>query len=149
MKTRITVALLALALAMNTEAGGRRRVTAVSPTSPALSVVFVDGELLDAGTIASNGRKKKSTTTTRNVTLRIGAASRESRGTATLRAFLEVPDPRCTIRIDGIVLGAAPRVIQRHAPIGIAVTHRIEIEVPHSAAEGPLQTAIGWEITTE
>lgn len=135
------VLVLCFAVALPLEAGGRRRVLAVSPPSGELSLTFTGGELLDAGAIA--GR------TARKVTLRIGAASREPRGTATVRAYLTVPDPRCTIRVDGIVLGAAPRVVRRNAPVGIPFTHRIEIEVPPAAAEGPLQTSIGWEVTSE
>jgi len=142
-KSRLAVlsAILALTLTLNLNAGGRRRVLAASPLSSGLALVFLGGELLDAGPVA--GR------TTNTVRLRIGPPSREPRGTATVRAYLEVPDPRCVVRIDGIVLGAAPRVIRRHAAVGIPLTYRIDIEVPPAAAEGPLQTSIGWEITTE
>lgn len=129
-------------------AGGRRRVLAASPASSDVSLVFLDSTLVEIGTIASPGSRRPAVTK-KTITMRIGAASREPRGTATLRAFLESPDPRCTVRIDGIPLSAAPRVIQRHAPIGIPFTHRLELEVPLSVSEGPLHTAIGWEITTE
>lgn len=136
-------ALLALCLAVASpvEGRGRRRVLAVSPPSAGLSLTFTGGELLDAGSI--QGR------TVRKVAMRIGAATREPRGTATVRAFLETSDMRCTVRVNGIVLGTAPRVIRRNVPIGIPFTHRIEIDVPPEAAEGPLQTSIGWEVTTE
>ena len=133
--------LICLTIATQLEARGRRRVLAVSPPSDELSLTFIGGELLDAGSVA--GR------TARKVTLRLGAPSREARGTATVRAYLTAPDPRCTIRIDGVVLTTAPRVVRRNAPVGIPFTHRIEIEVPPTAAEGPLQAGIGWEVTGE
>lgn len=149
MSTRTTSSLaavsallaLCLAAASPVEGRGRRRVLAVSPPSADLSLTFIGGELLDAGAI--RGR------TARKVTMRIGPASREPLGTATVRAFLETADARCTIRIDGIPLGTAPRVIRRNVPVGIPFTHRIEIDVPPEAAEGPLQTSIAWEVTTE
>ncbi|HYH08763.1 MAG TPA: hypothetical protein VEK11_17045 [Thermoanaerobaculia bacterium] len=122
---------------------------AVSPLSSDLSITFLEGPVVDAGVIVWRGGKRRTTVTARTVTMRIGRASREARGTATLRAFLETPDPRAAVRVDGILLGAAPRVIQRHAPVGIATTHRIEIEVPVSASEGPLAASIGWEVTTD
>ena len=135
----------------DTNAGGRQRVLAVSPPSSALSITFVDAAagLVETGTIVWRGGAKRSAVTTRTVRMRIGDASNESRGTVTIRAFLEVPDPRCTIRIDGVPLTTAPRVIRTKAPIGIVFAHRIEIEVPITAADGPLQASIGWEVTTE
>jgi hypothetical protein len=139
-------------ISTDTFAGGRRRVVAVSPTSSsALSIAFVDAPagLLDTGVVVWRGGAKRSTVTTRTVRMRIGEAASEPRGNVTVRAFLETPDPRCTIRIDGVTLTAAPRAIRRNAPVGIVFTHRIEIEVPVTAADGPLLASIGWEITPE
>jgi hypothetical protein len=131
-------------------AGGRQRVMAVSAPREALAITFIDvtAGVVDAGTIVWRGGSKRSVVTTRRVTMRIGDASRESRGTATLRASLETPDPRATIRIDGILIGNAPRIIHSNAPIGIPFVHRLEIEVPTTAADGPLQASIAWEVTT-
>jgi len=136
------------------QAGGRRRAVAVPPPSSALSLTFIDSgrgdtAAIDAGTMTWSGGRNRFSVTTRRFAVRIGPQSRDARGTATLRAYLETTDPRATIRIDGIVLGTTPRVIQRNAPIGIAVTHRLEIEIPVSAPEGPLAASIGWEVTTE
>ena len=143
-----TVALyLSLILTPSLQAGARRRAAAGPP--PSLSLTFVGTGVVDAGTMSWRGGRERFTVTTRTVTVRIGPASPEARGRATLRAFLETPDPHATIRIDGIVLGTAPRVIRRGAPIGIPFTHRLEIEVPVSAPEGPLAATIGWEVTTE
>lgn len=135
-------------------AGGRQRAVAVSHPSSSLSLTFLEGgqaatAVVDAGTISWRGGRKQYSVTTRTFGVRIGNATREARGTATLRAYLETPDPHAVIRVNGILLGATPRVIQRNAPIGIAVTHRLEIAVPVSAPEGTLAATIGWEVTTE
>jgi hypothetical protein len=130
-------------------AGGRRRAVAVSLPSSELTLTFLDGAIVDAGPVIWRGEKRKATSVTRTATLRIGRASQEPRGTATLRAFLETSDAHTIVRVNGILLGTAPRVVQRHAPIGIASTVRIEIEVPVSAPQGPLTASIGWEVTTD
>ncbi len=145
---------LTLSFFPNLQAGGRQRAVAVPHSSSDLSLTFIgsgraETAMLDAGSISWRGGRNRFSVTTRTFGVRIGPASREARATATLRAFLATPDPHATIRIDGVVLGTAPRVIQRHAPIGIAVTHRLEIEVPVSASAGPLAATIGWEVTKE
>lgn len=149
----IGIALLLLSILRPSlaQAGARQRVLTVSRPSSPLAFTFIGAEagLIDTGTIVWRGGSKRSVVTTRRVTMRIGEASRDAHGTARLRAYLETPDARCTIRINGIVLGTAPRTIQSNAPIGIPFTHRIEIEVPINAAEGPLQAAIGWEASTD
>jgi hypothetical protein len=151
MKTRTTtpviVAILLLPLLILSSplhAGGRRRVVTASPASPTIEFLGTQGSV-DAGTIMWQGGKRRSTIQTRTVAMRIGPASRDARGSATLYAFLEVPDSRCTIRVNGVVLGNTPRVVQRDVPIGIPTTQRIEIEVPTSAADGALQASIAWE----
>ncbi|MFP5247385.1 MAG: hypothetical protein ACLGH0_11880 [Thermoanaerobaculia bacterium] len=123
---------------------------AVSPPSSALSIAFVDAPagVLDAGAVRWTPRKGTAVTM-RTFAIRIGQPSREARGTATLRAFLETADPRSTIRIDGIALSTTPKVIRRHAPIGIPTTHKLEIEVPASVPEGTIAASIGWEVTTD
>jgi hypothetical protein len=145
------VLCFSLVLPTHLHAGGRQRAVAVSPPSSDLSLTFLEGgqattAVVDAGTISWRGGRKQYSVT---VAIRIGKATREARGTATLRAYLETPDPHAAIRVDGILLGATPRVIQRNAPIGIAMNHRLEIEVPVSAPEGTLAATIGWEVTTE
>jgi len=129
---------------------------AVSSPSSELAIAFPDAGqtsdgLVDAGTLAAQPRRgasRRGAVTVRRVAMHIGAPSPEARGTATVRAFLETPDPHCTIRIDGIVLGAAPRVIRQHAPLGLTVVYRVELEVPASAPDGALASTIGWEVTT-
>ena len=148
----LTSLFLCLFITPFLSAGGRRRAVAVSPASSQLSVTFVDAlespaGFVDAGTIVWRGGRNAFTATKRTFGMRIGQPSREARGTATVRAFLETADLHCTIRLDGIVLTAVPQVIQLQAPIGVVVTHRLQIEVPVTAPEGALNTSIGWEIT--
>jgi hypothetical protein len=142
---RLTVAsILSLILTLHLPAGGRRRAVAAPQPSGELAIAFVDvpGGTLDAGTMGS-------IITKRTFGIRIGRPSREAQGNAMLQAFLETADPRCIVRLDGIVLGTQPRVIDRFAPIGIVTTHRLEIEVPASVPEGALLTNIGWTVTTD
>lgn len=152
--TLLTHLLLFFCFTPALQAGGRQRAVAVPPPSDALSLTFLDhgratAAAVDAGTISWSGGRRPYAVTTRTFSLRIGPESPEARGRATLRAFLETPDPNVTIRIDGITLGTAPRVIRHHAPIGIALTHRLEIEVPVTAPDGTMAARIGWEVTTE
>lgn len=143
----LTILMLFLPLTLN--AGHRRRVLAVSPSPQPLAISFLGTSgVVNAGSIVARGRRRAGSST-QTILLRIGEASRESSGTATLRAFLETPDSGAAIRIDGVTLTAGPRIIRRHAPIGIAVAHRLEIEVPVTAAEGAFQMSIGWEVTTD
>jgi hypothetical protein len=131
-------------------AGGRRRAVAASPPSSDLSVTFLGSAgVLDAGTMSWRGGRKDATVTTRNVTMRIGPATAEARGTATVRAFLEMPDPLSSIRVNGVLLTGVPQIVQRQAPIGVTGTYRIEIAISTSAPDGPLQTSIGWEVSTD
>jgi hypothetical protein len=70
-------------------------------------------------------------------------------GTATLQAYLETQDGRCIVRLDGIVLGTAPVVIDAQTPIGQVTNHTLEIEVPKSAPEGVFASSVRWEVTTQ
>ena len=75
------------------------------------------------------------------VTVRIGT---ERTGFAPLRASLQADDGRCRIRVDGKTLTAVPQVIDPLAPLGQAVAHVLEIEIPTTAAEGPVAASISW-----
>jgi hypothetical protein len=138
-------------------AGQRRRAVAVPRTSHPgsdLAVTFLTGgestmAVLDAGAVAWNGSRRRVTVVSRSFTIRVGEASAPSGASVRLRAFLETADPRATIRIDGITLGSAPVLIRHHAPIGVALSHRLEIEVPITAPDGPLVATIGWEASPE
>ncbi|MEO8380324.1 MAG: hypothetical protein ABI779_11725 [Acidobacteriota bacterium] len=144
-----------LILPLSLHAGGRRRAAPASAPAEELTIVFIDtpAGVLDAGILTAGSHGAKATraiaTTTRTFGLRIGRPLKEASGRATLRAFLELSDPRCIVRLDGVVLGTQPRIIDRFAPIGITTRHRLEIEVPAQAAEGALVMNIGWDVTTD
>ena len=146
---------LTLLLPLHLHAGSRRRAVSSSPPSDPLTIAFVDapGGTLHTGTITRNISNRRGSNgnamTKKSFGIRIGPASREANGSATLRAFLETADPRCIVRIDGIVLSTQPMIIERFAPLGIVTTHRLEIEVPTSAAEGEVVTSIGWDVSTD
>jgi len=141
MKTllRLTLALTFIVPAF----GGRRRVVTVSPTAQDdVKIVFVgvmgggSDALVDAGAMSKVTRKK------------FGIRIEGTAATATLRAFLESHDGRATIRVDGIVLGTVPSLIDAQIPIGVVTTHTIEIEVPASIPEGSFASAVRWEVAT-
>jgi hypothetical protein len=62
-----------------------------------------------------------------------------------LTASRDVSDSRCSLRIDGQALGSAPLVIDARAAVGTVTVHTLEIEVPESAAPGPLNASISWQ----
>jgi hypothetical protein len=142
--------LLALMLAMSVcaaDAHAARRRVAVTPAADDLAIVFVPvagqslmGVVLEVGGIVKGK-------VTRTVGVRVERRGGAGKGVAALRVWVESPDPRFTIRIDGKPLGAAPMLIDPQAPLGVAVMHRIEIDVPPSAAEGAVLSSIKWEAT--
>jgi hypothetical protein len=149
MRHTITM-LLALTLSAGSIASAAPRRRAVAPVSDELTITFVSrAGLLDLGTVAHTGRFAERGQTVRSETITMRVDRRGgSRGSASLRAYLAAPDARCTIRIDGQLMGAVPIVIDPQIPIGAVTSHRIDIEVPVTAAAGPLATTIGWEAST-
>ena len=69
--------------------------------------------------------------------------------TATLRASLESYDARCIVRVDGIELGTAAKVIAAHTPLGSVTSHTLEIVVPPSVPEGSFSASLRWEASNE
>src|SRR5213075_1535465 len=140
--------LLALMLIVSlgaTEAQAARRRAVATPPSEELTIVFVPmggqslmGDVLEVGGIV---RGKVA----RTIGVRVERRGGAGKGVAALRVWVESPDPRCAIRIDGKPLGAAPLLIDPQVPLGVAVAHRIEIDVPPTAAEGAMVSAIRWE----
>ena len=147
--TTITM-LLALTLSAGSIVSAAPRRRAVAPVPDELTITFVSrAGLLDLGTVTHTGRYAERGRTVRSETVTMRVDRRGgSRGTASLRAYLAAPDARCTIRIDGQLVGAVPIVIDPQIPIGAVTSHRIDIEVPVTAAAGPLATTIGWEAST-
>jgi hypothetical protein len=75
------------------------------------------------------------------VTVRIG---RGRTGFAPLRASLQSDDGRSRIRVDGKTLTAVAQVIDPLAPLGQAVSHVVEIEIPATVSEGAVSASIAW-----
>lgn len=144
-------AFLAVALVVAPAAAARRRPVVV-PEPDALTITFVAAaDALDAGPIAhdfSRRSPKGVTTVTRTFALRVDRRDGTHGGLVTLRASVEIEDPRCTLRVDGVEIHVVPNTITV-VPAGTTTTHRIEIEVPTSAEQGALLTSIRWEASEE
>ena len=126
-----------------------RRRAAVTPPAEELAIVFVPmggqslmGDVLEVGGIV---RGKVA----RTVGVRVERRGGANKGVAALRVWVEGPDPRFTLRVDGKPLGGAPLLIDPQAPLGVAVAHRIDVDVPPSAAEGAVLSSIKWEATCD
>ena len=142
MRTLLPILLAAL-LAAPASAGGRRRA-AVSAPRDEMTIAFVGvtagggaDALIDAGPTSRLRR--------RAFGIRVDGPGR----TATLRASLESFDGRCIVRVDGIELGTAPKVIAAHAPLGSVTNHTLEIVVPASAPEGAFAASVRWEVSND
>ena len=141
MRTLLPI-LIAVLLAANASAGGRRRAAVSAPSGVTIAFVGVTAgsgadAMLDAGRLPHAQR--------RLFGIRLDGPSK----TATLRASLETPDPRGILRIDGVVLGTEPKVIAAHVPLGSVTTHTLEISVPPDAPEGSFAAAVRWEVSTD
>ncbi len=146
--------LIAALIAAPASAGGRRRAAVSAPREEvAISFVGVttgsgSDALLDVGSMSGVRRPRRGMTAAVHTTV-FGIRLEGSGKTATLRASLESFDGRCIIRVDGIELGTAPKLIAARTPLGTVVAHTLEIEVPASVPEGSFATSVRWEATTD
>jgi len=144
MRSFLILTLIA-ALAVPTEARGRRRAAASPSERDDVSITFtgVSGNgsdaIVDAGAISQKRNRQ---------TFGVRIDGKASGGTATLRASLESHDGRSKVFIDGIVLTTVPKVIIANAPLGTVTTHTLEIEVDPTVAEGAFASSVRWEATT-
>jgi len=80
----------------------------------------------------------------------VKVTSRSGRqGHAVLRASLQGPPVRGTVCVDGIVLSAATRLIDTAVPIGPAVHHIVEVDLPGRQRMRGLPAAIVWDVLWE
>ncbi|HEV7428903.1 MAG TPA: hypothetical protein VGQ46_21325 [Thermoanaerobaculia bacterium] len=144
-------AFFAVALVTAPAVAARRRPVVVQEPD-ALTITFVAaGDALDAGRIAHDFSRRSAkgvTTVTRTFAVRVDRRDATHQRLVSLRASVEIEDPRCTLRIDGVEIHGAPNTIAI-VTTGAATTHRLEIEVPISAEEGALLTSIRWEASEE
>lgn len=133
----------------------------VAPPSGVLSIEFVDGSaatLFAAGSDAwidllavsqEAGATGSSLRLHRQFAIRIVRSGGLSWGTVRLTAARDVSDSRCSLRIDGQPLGSTPLVVDARAAVGTVIVHTLEIDVPESAAPGPLNATISWQATAQ
>ncbi|HEX6880251.1 MAG TPA: hypothetical protein VF135_07795 [Terriglobales bacterium] len=69
------------------------------------------------------------------------------RGQVSLSAYLQRECLNCKLRLDGIELSSAPRVILADVPLNAITNHRLEIEISKQAPPGALDAAIEWEVS--
>ena len=145
-------AFLVAALVTAPAVAARRRPAVVTPDALTITFVTVTGDTIEMGTVAHDFSKRAgkagTTTVTRTFAVRIDRRDGSNRGLVSLRASLEVEDPRCTLRVDGVEIHIAPTTIAI-VPVGTATTHRLEITVPVTAEEGVFMTPIRWEASFE
>jgi hypothetical protein len=154
---RTLVLFTLLVLALDAQAGRRRATRTTTVDDVTITFLTANGSgktsaVIDTGAVsfATDGRAKTHVSViTREFDVRIDRSSGETHGTAVLRAFLESPDPHHTYRVNGILLGSAPVIVDRRAPFGVPRRQRLEITVPASAPEGQLFTSIRWELTSD
>jgi hypothetical protein len=157
MKIVILALLVAIAAPLSAE---RRR--AVAPPSGVVSIEFVNvpsavaafaagsDAWIDLAAVSQEaGATGRSLRRRREFAIRIVRTGGMSWGTVRLTASRDVSDSRCSLRIDGQALGNAPVVIDARAPVGAVIIHTLEIEVPESAAPGPLNASISLQATTQ
>jgi hypothetical protein len=137
----------------------------MSTTDGDLSVAFVvedgspqlgrggDQARVDVGDVAAtwrrNGFGRRASAASTLIQRRVGVrvTSRTGRrGFVRLRASLPITDGRAIASVDGLVLTAAPRLIDAQAPIGSIVGHLVAIQLPASAPAGAFSSEILWEV---
>jgi hypothetical protein len=79
----------------------------------------------------------------RQFRLRVDARATAARFART-QAFLQNDVPGHRVRIDGRLLSSTPQLIDTAVPLGVAVAHTLEIEVPVTEPEGMLADHIVW-----
>jgi hypothetical protein len=152
----LMLAALAAAVAARPAEGGDVR------TAPDLAVAFVLEEgagsalpsgdaLMDVGPASAAWHRshRRAAAPSSVIRRRVGVkvTSRSGRrGFVRLRAFASGAEAPALLRVDGALLGAAPRLVDAQAPIGSTVSHVIEIEVLASEAAGPFSADIVWEV---
>jgi hypothetical protein len=79
----------------------------------------------------------------RQFRLRIDAIATAARVVRTY-AFVQSDVPGHRVRVDGRLLTAGPQIIDVTIPLGVAVAHTLEIEIPISEPPGMLAESIVW-----
>lgn len=152
---RIIITLLALGAAV-----ARVDATPARPIRPVadLRLVFLDGDdrapvrrgayddaIIDVGRVVAarcHSRGCMRTAVRRQFRVRVEGAT--TARFARTHAFLQNDVPGHRVLLDGRPLTAAPVLIDAGVPLGLAVAHTLEIEVPSSEPEGVIADSIVW-----
>lgn len=155
MRRLLVIAGLAL-FASTVQAGPRVRVDRLMES---LRLVFLDADerapvrqafggdaAIDVGRVTGTSTKctPKSCIVQRRFRLRV--EGRSTARFATVRAHLGEDLTGQRVRVDGRLLSTTPTLVDAAAPIGVATTHVIEIEVSSSEPEGLLAHTIEWTV---
>jgi hypothetical protein len=124
-----------------------------------LRLVFLDGDdhahvrqgayddaTIDVGRVVAARCRSRGcvrTVVRRLFRLRIDGGATTAR-VARTRAFIQNDVPGHQVRLDGRLLTSSPQIIDAGIPVGIAVAHTLEIEVPTSEPEGLIADNIVW-----
>lgn len=153
---RILLTLLALGSASATADAAPARL---SRPSDELRLVFLDADVrapvrqgayddatIDVGRVVAArcpSRGCVRTLVSRQFRVRIDGRATTVRFVRT-QAFLQNTVPGHRVRVDGRLLTSTALVIDAAVPLGVAVVHTLEIEVPISEPEGVLAENIVW-----
>jgi hypothetical protein len=104
-----------------------------------------DAAVMDIGRVVSRcwARRCASTVVQRRFRLRVDARSTAPRF-ARVHAFVQNDAPGHRVRLDGRPLTSVPMLVDALVPLGVAVVHVLEIEVPISEPPGLLAQNIVW-----
>lgn len=145
---------LATLLLMAASASGAAPPPGVRSQELSISFEFPDSITGGAGTIDFGrlplrpGRPTRTAGTRKIVRVRLHAVTGAAHF-ARLFATLDNASGGCLVRVDGIRLGPARQLIDGNAPIGVAISHAIEIEVPASEPAGTVVAPILWLAETD
>jgi hypothetical protein len=153
---RIAITLLVLGLAAGSATASPVRL---SRPVDELRLVFLDADerapvrqgahddaTIDVGRVVAArcpSRGCVRTVVRRQFRLRIDGVATTARAARTY-AFVQNDMPGHRVRIDGRLLTSGPQLIDATTPLGVAIAHTLEIEVPISEPDGMLNESIIW-----
>jgi hypothetical protein len=97
----------------------------------------------------SHTKDSNSFTITTFVSLRLDCPTAALSKRASIGAYLQQKDPRYVVYFDQIPLSTAPSIISPIASCTSTTQHTLQIKVPTSAASGPIDASIGFQVTLQ
>jgi hypothetical protein len=108
--------------------------------------------VVELGPMSDRGGSRRwrgSKITSTRALVRVRIDSRAGARFARLQAQLQSEGGQHRVLVNGILLSSAPQLIDAHAPVGLSMTHTIEVQVPASAPPGDLVAPILWIAETD